>query len=104
MEQPTPPRQEKRLHRSARHRLLFGVCGGLAEYFDIDPTIVRIGFIALTLVSFGAGVILYLALALIMPPPGAAETEPREMLKENVREMRAEAEHAIDRLTGIFRR
>ena len=45
---------------------IFGVCGGLAKYFDMDPVIVRAIFL-LSLVVFGTGLILYLILALVMP-------------------------------------
>ncbi|MDK2983425.1 MAG: phage shock protein [Thermococcaceae archaeon] len=57
----------KKLYRSRKNRIVFGVCGGLAEYFDVDPTIVRIIFIILLLASFGTAVLLYLLLALVMP-------------------------------------
>jgi phage shock protein C len=56
---------EKRLTKSADKKI-FGVCGGLGEYFDIDPTIVRIIFLA-AIIIFGTGVLLYLVMALIMP-------------------------------------
>lgn len=55
-----------KLTRSPYNRKLAGVCGGLAEYFGIDPTLVRIGYVAATL-FFGTGVLLYLILALVMP-------------------------------------
>ena len=61
------PRQ---LRRSATSRVLGGVCGGLAEYFGIDPTIVRIILIALAILSLGfGGVILYILAWIIMPAP-----------------------------------
>ncbi len=56
----------KRLCRSETDKKLFGVCGGLAEYFGIDSTIVRLLWVVLTLI-FGSGIILYLLAALIMP-------------------------------------
>ncbi len=56
----------KRLYRSRTDRQLAGVCGGLAEYFGVDPTIVRVLFVALALLG-GPGLILYIILALIMP-------------------------------------
>ncbi len=63
-----------RLHRSKRNKVILGVCGGLAEYFNIDPTLVRIISI---LISFsGVGIFLYIAAALIMP-------EDRGDYKEN---------------------
>lgn len=50
---------------------IFGVCGGLAKYFDIDPTIVRVIFL-FALIAYGSGLLLYLVLALVMPKePGA---------------------------------
>ena len=55
----------KRFKKSA-DRKLFGVCGGVAEYFDIDPTIVRIVWI-LMVVFAGFGILLYIILALLMP-------------------------------------
>lgn len=46
---------------------LGGVCGGIAEYFDVDPTLVRIGYAALTLFTAFCGIILYPILWIIMP-------------------------------------
>ncbi len=57
---------QKKLYRSRNDRYIAGVCGGLAEYFGIDPTIVRIVFILAALIG-GPGVILYIILALVMP-------------------------------------
>ena len=57
----------KRLYRSGRERLLGGVCGGIAEYFNVDPTIVRLLYVLLTLVSFGAGVLFYIIAWIIVP-------------------------------------
>lgn len=56
---------EKRLMRSVNKKI-FGVCGGLGEYFDIDPTIIRVIFLG-ALIMFGTGFVLYLLLALVMP-------------------------------------
>ena len=56
----------KKLHKSATQRMIAGVCGGVAEYFSIDPTIVRLGTVVLSLV-FGSGVLVYIIAALIMP-------------------------------------
>lgn len=56
----------KKLYRSRTNRVIFGVCGGLGEYFEIDPLIVRILFVILTLVH-GAGIIAYIILAILVP-------------------------------------
>ena len=56
----------KRLYRSKSDRKIFGVCGGLADYFDIDPTIIRVIFLA-SIFFTGGGIIAYLILAIITP-------------------------------------
>jgi phage shock protein C len=50
---------------------IFGVCSGLGEYFDIDPTIIRIIFLA-SVLMFGTGLLLYIILAIVMPDAPAA--------------------------------
>jgi phage shock protein C len=56
----------RRLYRSRTDRKIFGVCGGMAQYFDIDPVIIRI--IAVVSIFFtGAGIIAYIILALVVP-------------------------------------
>ena len=57
---------EKKLYRSRKNKKLFGVCGGLAEYFDIDPTVLRL-ILALAVVCAGVGLVAYLIAALIIP-------------------------------------
>lgn len=56
----------KKLYRSNTDRKLCGVCGGFAEYFDLDPTIIRLIFIFLTLFG-GGGLLIYLICALVIP-------------------------------------
>jgi len=58
--------QNKRLFRSRTERMLGGVCGGLADFLNLDPTIVRLIFIAATLIG-GPGIVVYLILWLITP-------------------------------------
>ena len=57
---------EKRLQRSRTEKMLGGVCGGLAEYFNVDPTLVRVIWIAITLLA-GVGILLYIILWLVVP-------------------------------------
>ena len=57
--------EKKRLTRS-NHKMIGGVCAGLAEYLDIDPTIVRIVWVLMVLFA-GFGILLYIILWLIMP-------------------------------------
>ena len=65
-EQPPPQPQRRRLTRSREDRVIAGVCGGFARYFNVDPVFVRIGAVALAFVG-GAGLLLYLAALLLMP-------------------------------------
>ncbi len=58
--------QNKKLTKSRNDRKLCGVCGGLAEYLNLDPTIVRLIWVLLVLAA-GTGVLAYLIAALIMP-------------------------------------
>jgi phage shock protein C len=57
----------KKLCRS-NDRIIAGVCAGIAEYFDVDPTIIRIVYAVLTIGTAFCGIILYPILWLIMPP------------------------------------
>lgn len=59
---------EKKLHRSATEKKISGVCGGLAEYFDMDPTVVRIIWVLLTFLTASfPGLLIYIICALVMP-------------------------------------
>ena len=60
-------------HRSPSDRMVSGVCGGLAEEFGLPPAVVRLGFVLLTLFSFGTGLLLYLVLWVVMPEGGRRE-------------------------------
>ncbi len=57
---------KKKLHKVRRGKKLCGVCAGIADYFDLDVTLVRILFLALIL-FWGGGLILYIGCALLMP-------------------------------------
>ena len=56
----------KRIYKSL-NKVLFGVCGGIAEFFNIDPTIVRILMLVLVFAGFGSGIPIYIVAALIIP-------------------------------------
>ena len=67
----------RRLYRSSTNRKIAGVCGGLAEYFHIDATIIRVVFVILLLPGGFPGLIPYLILWLVMPmrPAGMIDTD-----------------------------
>ena len=56
---------EKKLYRSVKDKKLCGVCSGMAEYFSIDPTLIRLGCVLLSL--FGPGLLIYIVCALVIP-------------------------------------
>jgi phage shock protein PspC (stress-responsive transcriptional regulator) len=69
---PTPPPPgAPRLHRSSTHKVFGGVAGGLAERFDLDPNLVRVGFVILS-IAWGLGVLVYLAMWALIPRDSAA--------------------------------
>ncbi|MBP2201404.1 phage shock protein C [Methanococcus voltae] len=58
----------KKLYRSVDDKMLEGVCGGIGEYFNVDPTLVRILYVALTVFTgFILGIVTYIVLAIIIP-------------------------------------
>jgi phage shock protein C len=56
----------KRLYRSGKEKILGGVCGGLAEYFKVDPTIIRLLWILFAL-TYGSGILAYIVAWIIVP-------------------------------------
>ncbi|MDY3251327.1 MAG: PspC domain-containing protein [Candidatus Choladocola sp.] len=60
----------KKLYKSSRDKKICGVCGGIAEYFNIDSTVIRLIFVIFGLVS--VGVVFYILAALLMPQDDAA--------------------------------
>lgn len=59
---------DKKLYRSSTDKTISGVLGGIGEYFDLDPTLIRIAYVFLTIFSAGfPGILLYIIMALIVP-------------------------------------
>ena len=56
----------KRLYRSKKDRMICGVCGGIAKYFNIDPTLVRLAFVLISM-GAGSGILAYIVAAIIIP-------------------------------------
>ncbi len=57
---------DKRLYKSKVNKMIAGVCGGIAEYFNVDPTIVRLAWVVFTCLG-GSGLIAYIIAAIIIP-------------------------------------
>lgn len=85
----------RKLHRSADDRILAGVCGGIAEYFDVDPVLVRIAFVIFSM--GGMGIFAYIILALIIPSKEGsahARVDTSEKADEFV-------EEAVEKIKGV---
>jgi phage shock protein C len=74
----TPTAASPGLHRSATDKVAAGVCGGLAESLEVDPSLVRIGFVLATIWG-GLGLLAYVVLALVLP----VGTDPQPQLDEH---------------------
>jgi phage shock protein C len=67
----------KRLYRSRKDRMLGGVCGGLGEYSNIDPTVIRLVWAVVSLLTIGTGVLVYIIAWILIPEePGEAAVHP----------------------------
>ena len=57
---------KKRLYKSNREKMLDGVCGGIAEYFDLDPTVIRLAWVVFCAMG-GCGILAYIIAAIVIP-------------------------------------
>ena len=92
---------EKRLYRSKSDRMIWGVCGGLAKYFDVDPTLIRI-IAVLSIFISGAGIIAYIILAIVVPSESSKAAEPKDAIKENVEELKKTASELGREIQSTF--
>lgn len=89
--------ETKKLYRSSTDKIIAGVCGGLARYFDIDPVIVRLVFVALTLIN-GTGIVIYLIMAIITPSDANVEASPRDNLNELASSLKSKTRSTAEEL------
>jgi phage shock protein C len=82
---PMKAQHPPKLYRSRDNRVIAGVAGGLGEYLHIDPVVVRIIFIILTVFS-GSGILLYLVMWLVMPDEKHINKRADEVMHANVKE------------------
>jgi phage shock protein C len=66
----------KKLYRSRDEQMLAGVCGGLAAYFEVDPTLVRLLFVAAVLLGLGGTILVYFLMMIIVPVEPLTEILP----------------------------
>jgi phage shock protein C len=86
-----------RLRKSSKNRVIAGVCGGLGEYFGVDATFVRLLFVLLAIFQ-GVGILAYIVLWIVMPRDTSEELAPRDVVRENINDLRGEAERLADHL------
>lgn len=86
----------KRLTRSTTDRMIAGVCGGLGEYLNIDPTLIRLAFAGAFFLGLGSPGLFYLLLWLIVPLEGNTDETPRATVEANVQEMGEKARQMRD--------
>ena len=86
----------KRLFRSKNDRMLWGVCGGLANYFEVDSMLLRVLFV-LSAFFGGFGLFLYVVLAIFVPEEGSTEPVTKETVRKNAQEFAEEVKtHAAE--------
>lgn len=95
------PSERPRLRRNRQERVLFGVCGGLADYFGADPNLVRIGFVLAALFPplSAFSLLGYVLLAVILPQEGSEDLPGRQRVQRNLEELRTE----VSGLAGTVR-
>ena len=82
--------EKRQLTRSESDKMIAGVCGGIARFFGIDPTLVRVATVLLSV--FGAGLLLYVVLWVVVPKASMAGADPRDVAREGMAEGRRFAE------------
>ncbi len=92
---------ERRLYRSRTDRMIWGVCGGLAKYFELDPTIFRVIFVVLAFIN-GIGIIAYILMAMIVPLEDSKAAKAKETIRENIEEMKESASELGEELRTTF--
>lgn len=92
----------KRIRRSRQERLIAGVAGGVATYFNIDPLLVRLGFVVLALFN-GFGALVYAILWFLVPNEDSQASDSRGQIQENVNEVRGSIQQFIGWIRSLFR-
>jgi phage shock protein PspC (stress-responsive transcriptional regulator) len=70
---------ERRLYRSSSNKVIAGVCGGLGQHFDVDPTLVRLITVVVALASFGVALIFYLLAWIVIPQASLGQPTPQDL-------------------------
>ncbi len=98
--------QARRLHRSQDNRFLFGVAGGLAEYFDAEPVLIRVGWVLLTIATAGIAALAYIVMAIFTPDSERQQieftSEPSSDSRDGIVESdRPSKRHILRNILGV---
>ena len=85
------PITPKRLYRTKRNAMIAGVAAGIAEYFNVDPAVVRLIFVLATIFG-GSGVLVYIILWVVLPEESTGVIGSHETVRANVQELKGKAE------------
>ena len=88
----------RRMERSDTDRMITGVAGGMAQYFDVDPVLVRVAWVVLCFATAGIALAVYVVMALVMPRHGSSDAEPMEIVTENLERLTEDASEFARRL------
>ena len=92
----------KKLYRSREDRMIFGVCGGMAKYFDADSTLIRVIFILLVFAN-GIGLVMYFIFAILIPlEPGIVDESKTEESKQLISQLKKENKYMSKIIFGII--
>jgi phage shock protein C len=95
---------ERKLYRSRKSRMFLGICGGLGEYYRIDPVNVRVIFVLITVVtSFFPGIIAYFIMAMIIPVEGSRAASPQDTIRENFADMEFSSKNLGEQFKNTYK-
>lgn len=95
MAENTKPTRPKRIYRTEDDRVIAGVAGGIADYLDIDVTIVRLAFVLLLLFG-GSGFLLYFLGWIVIPTQSDLKHQTKDVVKKNAEEIKQTAESVVE--------
>lgn len=85
----------KKLYRAEDNQVLAGVAGGLGKYFEVDPVLIRLLFVLLTVFG-GSGVLIYVVLWLVIPQKSQLADNTETVMRQNAQEISAKAKEMVD--------
>lgn len=97
MQKKTKQQSPNKLYRSTTDIVIAGVAAGIADFFEVDPLIVRILFILL-FVFGGSGLVIYLILWIIVPKKGDKNKSTEEIVKKNAAELKSKAQKLVEEI------